>query len=102
MAVTKYYTMNGEIVGEKTGAGARVDYLTDALGSVTATLNQNAAVVNSYRFKPYGAQLAKTGVGTDPGFRWVGQQGYKQTGNKWSDVYFRARHHDSAQGRWTS
>src|ERR1041385_4253655 len=102
MAVTKYYTMNGEIVGEKTGAGARVDYLTDALGSVTATLNQSAQVVNTYRYKPYGAQLAKTGVGADPAFRWVGQHGYRQTGKKWSDVYARARHNDTLSGRWTT
>src|SRR5437879_6375036 len=101
MAVTKYYTMNGEFIGEKAGAAARVDYLTDALGSVTATLNQSAAVVNTYRYKPFGAQLAKTGVGADPAFRWVGQQGYKQTGKKWSDVYIRARHYNSLNGLWT-
>jgi hypothetical protein len=34
MPVTNYYTVNGEIIGEKTTGGSRVDYLTDALGSV--------------------------------------------------------------------
>ena len=85
MAVTNYHTLNGEIIAETTG-GVRTDYLTDALGSVVATVNQSAQVVNTYRYKPYGAQLAKTGVGDDPAFRWVGQQAYKQTGKKWSDV----------------
>ena len=68
MAVTNYYTVNGEIIAEKTAGSSRVDYLTDALGSVTATVNQSAQVVNTYRYKPYGSQLAKTGVGADPSF----------------------------------
>ena len=32
-----YHTVNGRILGE-TAAGVRTDYLTDALGSVTATV----------------------------------------------------------------
>ena len=76
--------------------------LTDALGSVTATMDQNANVVNSYRYKPYGALLAKTGVGADPRFQWVGTQGYRQTQKKYSDLYVRARHDDTVTGRWTS
>src|SRR5215471_12845080 len=102
MAVTNYYTVNGALIGEKTTGGSRTDYLTDALGSVTATVNQSGQVVNTYRYKPYGAQLAKTGVGADPAFQWVGQEGYRQTGKKYSDVYVRARHYDSRGGRWTT
>src|SRR5215212_59197 len=100
MPTTNYYSINGELIGEKVGTGARTDYLTDALGSVTATLNQSGAVVNTYRYKPYGAQLAKTGAGADPAFRWVGNQGYRQTGKKYSDVYIRARHYGEREGRW--
>jgi hypothetical protein len=51
MAVTNYYTIDGEIIGEKVGANARTDYLTDALGNVTATVNQTPAVVNTYRVR---------------------------------------------------
>src|SRR5579871_1642648 len=102
MPVTNYYTVNGNLIGEKTTGGTRTDYLTDALGNVTATLNQSGQVVNTYRYKPYGTQLAKTGAGADPAFRWVGAQGYRQTGKKYSDVYVRARHYDSATGRWTT
>jgi RHS repeat-associated protein len=102
VATTNYYSLNSEIIGEKTVGGTRTDYLTDALGSVTATMNQSAQVVNTYRFKPYGAQLAKTGVGADPAFRWVGQGGYRQTGKKFSDVYIRARHYDIQSGTWTT
>jgi hypothetical protein len=53
MAVTNYHTVNGRILGETTG-GIRTDYLTDALGSVTATVNPSGQVVNRYTYKPYG------------------------------------------------
>jgi RHS repeat-associated protein len=101
MAVTNYHTVNGRILGETTG-GVRTDYLTDALGSVTATVNPSAQVINRYTYKPYGALLAKTGVGADPANQWVGSLGYRQTGKKYSDVYIRARHYDTLSGRWTS
>src|SRR5579862_670628 len=102
MAVTNYYTANGRILGEKVGTGSRTDHLTDALGSVTATLSQTPAVVNTYRYKPYGGQLAKTGTGTDPAFTWVGDQGYRQASNKYADVYVRARHYGTVQATWTT
>ena len=97
-----YYTVDGEILGEKAAGGQRLDYLTDALGNVTATVNQSGQVVNTYKYKPYGALLQKTGSGSDPSFQWVGAQGYRQTGKKYSDVYIRARHYDTLNGRWTT
>src|SRR5579859_3029400 len=102
MAITNYYSINGELIGEKVGTSARTDYLTDALGNVTATLNQSGQIVNTYRYKPYGAQLGKRGVGAAPAFGWVGNRVYRQTGKKSSDVYVRTRHYDQADGRWTS
>jgi hypothetical protein len=38
MSVTNYYSTNGQIIGEKTTGGSRIDYLTDALGSVPAPI----------------------------------------------------------------
>jgi RHS repeat-associated protein len=103
MAMKKtYYSVSGELLGEKAAGGQRIDYLTDALGSVTATVDQTGTVLNRYVYKPYGALLAKTGVATDPAFTWVGNQGYRQTAKKYSDVYIRARHDDTVNGRWTT
>src|SRR5579862_8542341 len=102
MPVTNYYTVDGEILGEQTTGNSRIDYLTDALGNVTATVNTSGQVVNTYKYKPYGALLSKTGSGADPSFQWVGSQGYRQTGKKYSDVYVQARHYDSLNGRWTT
>jgi len=64
MPVTNNYTVDREIIGERTNAG-RVNYATDALGSVTGTLVGDA-LQNTYAYKPYGALLAKTGAGADP------------------------------------
>jgi hypothetical protein len=89
MPVTNYFSANGRLLGEN-GPNGRVDYLTDALGSVTTTLNGSGAVLNQYRYKPSGALLSKTGTAPDPKFTWVGSQGYRQTGLAHSDSYVRA------------
>jgi RHS repeat-associated protein len=103
MAMKKrYYTVNGEIIGEQTTGQERIDYLTDPLGNITATIDQNAKVLNRYTYKPFGEVLSKEGTAPDPKFLWVGAHGYRQTGNKHSDVYVRARHYDTRTGRWTT
>jgi len=96
----QFHSIGGIIIGETSTGSPRVDYLTDALGSVTATVNQTAQVVNTYRYKPFGATLAKTGTGPDPSFGWVGTKGYRPTGNPFSNFYVRRRHADSTAGRW--
>lgn len=91
---TAYYTVDGEIVGEATN-GVRLDYLTDALGSVTAKVDQAASVVSSTRYKPYGEKLS----GSDFVFGWVGAYGYRTTA---SGSYIRARHYTSIIASWAS
>jgi len=102
MPVTNYYTVNGEIIGEQTTGQERIDYLTDPLGNVTATIDQNAKVLNRYTYKPFGEVLSKEGTAPDPKFLWVGAHGYRQTGKKYADVYIRKRTYDTSGGRWTS
>jgi RHS repeat-associated protein len=101
MPVKNYDTIDGEIIGECTN-GVYTDYGVDALGSVVATIDSLSAVVNTYRYKPYGALLAKTGVGSDPRFGWVGTQGYRSTKRVYSDSYVRARHQSSEVSTWTT
>jgi RHS repeat-associated protein len=98
MGVTSYYSFGGEIIGEET-AGVRRDYLTDALGSVTATVTGAGVVENTYRYKPYGETLAKTGTGSDPKFLWTGKWGYKKS----QDYYYvRNRNYYYVSGTWTT
>ena len=95
---TSYYTLNGEILSESTG-GVRLDYLTDALGSVTATLDQTTAATHRMRYKPYGANL----VGPTLKVGWCGTHGYRGTGLRTvNDFYVRARHYASKMGQWTT
>ena len=69
--VTTYDTAEGKMVGEHR-SGVRTEYLTDVLGSEVGTRNAGGIVVNTYRYKPYGTQLAKTGSGSDPNCQALG------------------------------
>ncbi len=100
MAVTNYYTVNGEIIGEHTTGHSRLDYLCDALGSVVATVDQTQTVKSTARYKPYGADLSTTG--TQPSFGWVGSLGYRRTARPHADIYVRARTFATSEGEWTS
>lgn len=101
MPVTNYYTVNGRIMAEYDGT-TQTDYIHDALGSVVGTVNSAGVVVNTYTYKPYGEQLAKTGSGADPKFGWVGSLGYRKTTRRFSEQYVRARHYGTLQGQWTT
>lgn len=102
MAMKKsYYTVNGRIMAEYDGT-TQTDYIHDALGSVVGTVNSAGVVVDTYTYKPYGEQLAKTGVGADPKFGWVGSLGYRKTSRRFSEQYVRARHYGTLQGQWTT
>jgi len=102
MAMKKrYHTVNGMLIGETTN-GVRRGYLPDALGSVVATVDSNGAIENTYRYKPYGSLLAKTGTGEDPRFMWVGTLTYRSTRNAHSEYYVRHRHFQSASGSWST
>jgi hypothetical protein len=101
MAVTKYYTANGQICGESTN-GVRTTYGTDALGSVTGTYDQDGNPQNSYLWAPYGTLVQKTGTATDPKFGWNGASGYRNTGRNYSAYYARAREFDLITAQWTT
>lgn len=100
MAWKAYNTINGQIMGEVSDApGANAtDYLTDALGSVVATVS-GGKLLNTYRWSGYGQQVLKTGIGPDPKFLWVGGWGYRASS---SLAYVRARHYSSARASWTT
>ena len=100
MPVTNYYSVNGVIIAEHTSGQSRLDYVTDALGSVIATVDQTLTVKSTARYKPYGAVLSETG--TQPMYGWVGAPGYRRTGLPHTDIYVRKRHPSTVEGRWTT
>ena len=100
MPTTYYYTVNNEIIAEHTLGQSRLDYVTDALGSVIATVDQTLTVQSTARYKPYGATLASTG--NDLTFGYTGSTGSRTTGLPHTDLYNRNRHVGSVEGRWTT
>ena len=102
MAVTNYYTVNGQIIGEGTAAGGYRPYGHDALGSVVATYDSTGSLENTYRNAPYGTQVEKTGTAADPCFLYNGGSGYRTTGRSYSPYYVRARHLDNETAQWTT
>ena len=94
----QYYTVDGQMIGYKDAAG-RKDFLTDALGSVTAEVDQTGATKTfDGRYKPYGGDLSSTG--TRGSYGWVGTWGYRGTGLSASSHYVRARHYSKTSGNW--
>lgn len=96
---TYYISTHGMIWGEISASGVTTSYGHDALGSVIETYSAGA-LENTYRYKPFGATLARTGVDANPSFLWNGGSGYRATGLPCSDSYIRARHFSSISSQW--
>ncbi len=101
MPTTNYICTHGMVWGEISDTGVTRSYGHDALGSVTETF-VNGALENTYRYKPYGGLLAKTGTGADPRFLWNGGSGYRTTTLPQSSYYVRRRHYSNISALWTS
>jgi RHS repeat-associated protein len=100
MPVTNYDTIDGRMIGYHVG-GVQKDFLTDALGSVTAEVDQTGNTKTfDGRYKPYGGDLSLTG--TRGKYGWVGSWGYRETGLSASSQYVRARHFSQNSSPWTS
>lgn len=100
MARTYYNTVNGRMISQKKN-GVRTNFHTDALGSITTT-TVNGAVENTYRYKPYGETLAKTGTAEDPRFLWTGDTGSRRTEAKASEQYNRRRQYGNFFACWST
>ena len=66
---------------------------------VTGTTNvTTGAIVQTYRYKPYGAKLSGGSIGA--GFFWTGNTGSRSTGKAFAEQYNRARHYSSTTRQW--
>jgi RHS repeat-associated protein len=77
--------------------GSSYYYLSDGLGSVRALVDDQADVVQSYEYDPFGVITYAYGSVENP---------YRFTGREYEDqlaqYYYRARYYDPASGRFTS
>jgi RHS repeat-associated protein len=96
---TYYYPLGGRLIGELNGSATQF-LLTDALGSVLATVSNvagSAAVQGNQVYSPYGKQRYKFGtLGTAKGF--TGQYNDSLTGLD----YYNARYYDPKAGVFLS
>lgn len=106
MAVTNYFTIEGEMVGEFRGNTAETVetqvYLRDYLGSTVETRNADPSTDSRYQYLPYGGSLFSSGSGSTPRYLWDGTWGYRTTGLGNASHYVRARHYEGAVATWTS
>lgn len=82
--------------------GVILDYIPDALGSIHSVIDQDANVVKTMRYKPYGEVLSRSGTVADRHYQWVGSYGYRATFAPSSSHYVRARHYSATAGSWTT
>lgn len=99
MPTTNYHTVNGMVIGE-TRDGVRRAYLREAKGSVVATVNADGEVENTYRYKPFGGLLAKTGDGPDPRFLFLGSLGFQTNPTRYAELYYAHFVYSTEAGRW--
>jgi len=98
---TNYISTHGMIWGEISDSGVTTSYGHDALGSVTETYAAGA-VQNTYRYKPYGGLLAKSGSAADPRYLWNGGNGYRATNLANAAYYVQSRHYSVNAAGWTT
>jgi len=90
----KFYTVNGQILGERSAGGALNRYLPDALGSVRMTLESGTHSAQS-TYTPYGRGTAPLGAT----FGWAGVPGYRPSGLAQISHYVRAISYSDELGR---
>lgn len=101
MPTTTYHTVGGRILGH-TKDGRNTVYLTDALGSVTGTVEGTEPVLNNYRYEPFGADLSTSELRPSPAFRYAGATGSRRTDLPYSEQYSRSRYFGVNTAAWTT
>ena len=99
-ATLSYFTRdeNGALLSERGPGGARYYFVPDGLGSTVATTGTGGAIVNSYKYDPYGGVVTENETSVRPtSFRFAGglyssSVGLHKFGQRW---------YDQTLGRWT-
>lgn len=99
-ATVSYFTRdtNGVLLVERAPGGAKYYYVQDGVGSTVATTGTNGAIVNSYKYDPYGGIVTESESSIRPtSFRFAGglyssSVGLHKFGMRW---------YDQSLDRWT-
>jgi RHS repeat-associated protein len=76
-------------------SGQKYYYIQDGLGSVSALVDSDGNIVQSYRYNSFGEIINKTGTLEQP-FTFTGREFDEETGN----YYYRHRYYDPHSGRF--
>jgi len=100
VTITSYDTINGQIVGSRTGASPRVGFSPSVRGDITVAVDETQTRISKSRSLPYGTRIANSGDPRLTGF--IAQHGYRYSISLISDYYVRARHYSTIGARWTA
>ncbi|MBN8689979.1 MAG: hypothetical protein J0L72_04205 [Armatimonadetes bacterium] len=95
---TARLNVDGVAIAELVDSDIRVDYLVDALGSVTGVTNASGSVKRDARYSPYGTLLFCNQFE----WGWTGNSGSRHTGVPYAEQYNWNRHYSSRTKQWTS
>src|SRR5262249_3142822 len=93
------YTYGLGLTSRGASGGATAYYSFDGLGSTAQLTGTDGAVLNNYRYSPFGEVLSATRSMPNP-FIYVGQFGVMNEGN--GVDFMRARFYEPGQGRFLS
>jgi hypothetical protein len=94
--------VNGRILGTVNPLSDVSEYGLDALGSVTSSRNASGAVVNNYRYKPYGQMLAGFTPGQSGYFLFGGGLNYEFLNRQGAEISAGMRIFSYMTANWTT
>jgi hypothetical protein len=94
--------VNGRILGTVNPLSDVSEYGLDALGSVTSSRNASGAVVNNYRYKPYGQMLAGFTPGQTGYFLFGGGLNYEFLNRQGAEISASMRIFSYLTANWTT
>jgi hypothetical protein len=94
--------VNGRILGTVNPLSDVSEYGLDALGSVTSSRNASGAVVNNYRYKPYGQMLAGFTPGQTGYFLFGGGLNYEFLNRQGAEISAGMRIFSYLTANWTT
>jgi hypothetical protein len=97
MATSTFLSCYGESLGVATISGVK-HFLTDALGSVVATM-ETSGVGHHSDYKPFGATGAQPPTA---GCGYLGSKGVRSSGRSFAELYARMRHRSTLITSWTT
>ncbi|CAN5499999.1 hypothetical protein BH11ARM1_BH11ARM1_13040 [soil metagenome] len=101
MSLRYFETINGSTLAQVVDAD-RVEFLVDAVGSVTSTVADGLTIRDTYEYSAYGEILYDSGVDVSARLLWVCSLGYLANPKRDGKYYVRSRVFDSISLDWMS